>query len=142
MSKITLTPAMTAREVLDLVDARKCTKAQAIAYLQARVDAYVAAGKKPKWATRAALAKLRGLEAPEALPEGLATRKGAKAPAKAEPKAPKATKAKAAPKARKAPAKDAPEAANDPMTVAANALASLPHDQFAAFLANVLAKRG
>ena len=137
MTKIALAPAMTAKEVLALVSARKCTKAQAIAYLQARVDAAIAKGVKPSWASRVAVAQLKGLDKPEALPEGLA-RKYAKAPAKAEPKAPVA-KAKAAPKARKA--KPAPAKQDDALTKAAQALAALDEVQMAAFLKTVFAAR-
>lgn len=146
MAKIELHAGIPAHEILALVKARKVTKPQAIAYLQARVDAHVAAGKKPRYATRKALASLRGLDEVEALPEGLATLKQAAkarkddAPAKAEPKAPKAKAAKAP--ARKTPAKAAPKAKPaDALSQAAQALASLDEAQLAAFLKGVFDAR-
>lgn len=146
MAKIEIPAGTPAHEVLALVKARQVTKPKAIAYLQARVDAHVAAGRKPRYATRKALAQLRGLDEVEALPEGLATLKQAAkarkqdAPAKAEPKAPKA-KAKAP--ARKAPAKAKPAktAPADALSQAAQALASLDEAQLAAFLKGVFDAR-
>lgn len=146
MAKIKLPAGVTAHKILALVKDRQITKPQGIAYLQARVDAHVAAGKKPRYATRKALASLRGLDEVEALPDGLLTLKQAAkarkddAPAKAEPKAPKAPKAKAA--ARKAPAKAAPKAKPaDALSQAAQALASLDEAQLATFLKGVFDAR-
>jgi hypothetical protein len=133
-----LAEGLAAKEVLALVAARKVGKPKAIAYLQARVDAAVKAGRKPRYATRKALADLRGLDEVEALPEGLATLKQASKARKAaaEPKAP----AKATGKRKATPAKAQPKAAN-PLDAAVSALAGLDDKQLAAFLRSVMDAR-
>jgi hypothetical protein len=134
----TLTEGLAAKEVLALVAARKVTKPKAIAYLQARVDAAVKAGRKPRFATRKALADLRGLDEVEALPESLATLKQASKARKAaaEPKAPASPKAKA----KAQPKAATPKPAN-PLDAAVSALAGLDDKQLAAFLRAVMDAR-
>jgi hypothetical protein len=132
----TLTEGLASREVLALVAEGKVTKPKAVAYLQARVDAAVKAGRKPRYATRKALADLRGLADVPALPEGLATLKAASKARKAaaEPKAPAKPKAKA-----KAAPKAAPKA--NPLDAAVSALAGLDDKALAAFLRAVMDAR-
>lgn len=140
MAKIKLPAGVTAHKILALVKDRQITKPQGIAYLQARVDAHVAAGKKPRYATRKALASLRGLDEVEALPDGLLTLKQAAKARKDDAPAKAAPKAKAA--ARKAPAKAAPKAKPaDALSQAAQALASLDEAQLATFLKGVFDAR-
>jgi hypothetical protein len=137
----TLTEGLAAKEVLALVAARKVGKPKAIAYLQARVDAAVKAGRKPRFATRKALADLRGLDEVEALPEGLATLKQASKARKAaaEPKAPATPKATG--KRKATPAKAATPKPANPLDAAVSALAGLDDKQLAAFLRSVMDAR-
>lgn len=105
---ITLPAGLTAREVLALVDDGTTPKAEASAYLQARVDAALAAGRRPRYATVKAIEALTG-KAPEFDRAKALTRKQAKAASVEAAPAPKApAKRKAAPKAKAAPQARAP----------------------------------
>jgi len=122
-------PALsTASDVLAYVETGETTKAEAVAFLQARVDACVAAGRRPKFPTLKALGTLTG-DAP-AIPKGLATRRS-KLNALHEERVAARTAKAAATKAAKAPAK--PKASGESLNDIAKRLKAMSDADLAKF---------
>lgn len=149
MSAKFVIPALaTAKEVLALVEAKSVTREDALAFLQARVNAAVARGARVKFPTLKAIEQLTG--APVSAPKGttklerLAANDAKRREVKLAnlAKAREAKAAKAATTAKPvAPVSAKPKAPANPLNDVARALASLDDTQMAAFLNLVMTTR-